>query len=73
MISIRSGDLARNHGILIECVNRAETMIAVGDYQLAVSLVPEQQEWRQLFVANDFCAIAFRQCSQALCMNPAAR
>jgi hypothetical protein len=28
MISIRSGDLARNHGILIKCVNRAQTVMA---------------------------------------------
>lgn len=45
-MSIRSYKLARNHGILIECVCRAEAVIAVGDNQLATVSVPTQQERR---------------------------
>jgi hypothetical protein len=45
-IPIRLDDLAWNHGILIECINRAETVIAVSDYQFAMSIVSPQQQGR---------------------------
>src|SRR5579863_6506991 len=41
-----SDDFARDHGILIKLVNRAEPVITVGDNQLAVRFVPVQQQRR---------------------------
>jgi hypothetical protein len=45
-IPIRLDDLAWNHGILIECIDRAKTMITVSDYQFAMVIVSAQQQGR---------------------------
>lgn len=40
----QSHDFAGDQRILVECVNGAKAMVAVGDHELAGALVPEQQE-----------------------------
>jgi len=59
IISIRPDNLARDHGVLIKCIDGTEAVIAIGDNQLSVAFVPKQQERRQLFVSDDFCPILF--------------
>lgn len=48
-----SGDLAGNHGVLVERVNRAEPVIAVGNDELAVPRVAAEQDRRYGLLEND--------------------
>src|SRR5258706_2452012 len=55
--SLPSHDLARNLGVLVEGVHRAEAVVAVGDDHLAVRLVAHQQDRRELPAFADLLLI----------------
>src|SRR5258708_9063310 len=55
--SLPSHDLARNLGVLVEGVHRAQAVVAVGDDHLAVRLVAHQQDRRELPALADLLLI----------------
>ena len=44
MPSCRLDDFAGNHGVLIERIHRAQTMVSIRDQNLAMRRIPHQQE-----------------------------
>src|SRR5258708_29588078 len=55
--SLPSHDLARNLGVLVEGVHRAQAVVAIGDDHLAVPLVAHQQDRRELPAFADLLLI----------------
>src|SRR5207248_9446515 len=55
--SLRSHDLARNLGVFVKRVHRAEAMVTVGDNDLAVRLVAHLEDLRELPAVADFLLI----------------
>src|SRR5258708_24836952 len=55
--SLPSHDLARDLGVLVEGVHRAQAVVTIGDDHLAVRLVAHQQDRRELLAFADLLLI----------------
>src|SRR5262245_39695789 len=58
-IGVSSDDLAGNLGVLVERVDRAQAVVAVGDHHLAMRLVAHEEQRRELLAVADLLAVLF--------------